>query len=103
MNRMRCEYITREQLRASTHEEINDSVILGMCGDIAFTTTHTIIVTWLIHRLGFATDELIENFAKKLLRTGRISPEMRKFVIDIMCGDRVLYLDYKGRTAAFVA
>jgi hypothetical protein len=52
MNRMQCEYITREQLRASTHEEINDSVILGMCGDIAFTTTHTIVVTWLIHRLG---------------------------------------------------
>jgi hypothetical protein len=54
-------------------------------------------------RLGFATDELVENFAKKLLKTGRITPEMREFVIDIMCGDRVLYLDYKGSTAVLVA
>jgi len=103
MNRMPCEYITREQLRNSTHEEINDSIILGMCCDIAFTSTHVIIATWLIHRLGFATDETVENFAKKLLKTGRISLEMRQFVIDIMCGDRVLYLDYKGSIAALAA
>jgi len=100
---MACEYITREQLRASTHCEIEDSIILGMCCDIAYTTVHMIIATWIHNQRGFVLKEMVEVFAKKLLRTGRISYEMRQFVIDIMCGQRPVFLDYSGKTSGLLA